>query len=361
MGNVSNLDDLKNFYRTGGAAATQSEPVKEEAVKVEPVKVEAEKPQGESEAQGGSESETDTVSDEGSNEEDIANKKREKIQDESKHLLKQLKLSVSAHSEIGGRDSQEDFYSYGSVGGNSVYCGVYDGHNGPDAARFAGLKMHKRISEQFDDKNWSEIETIMRNSFVKIDEQFRETAASDGATATVVLINEKYETIVSNVGDSHCVWVKNAKRAAKHEGEASDEHVKVLTKEHKPSDPDEAKRIKKAGHDVENVVDLIDGKRVKTARVDGELAVSRALGDDSFKDTELEPENNAVSAVPSSTVIQFDRDDCLVIASDGLWDVLKPNELIRFVNAKNSAEKLVKLAIERGSQDNVTVIVVRRK
>ena len=60
---------------------------------------------------------------------------------------------------------------------------------------------------------------------------------------------------------------------------------------------------------------------VSDNRVDGNLALSRALGDFQFKDAEhLSPENQAV---PDITVRERTKDDMFImVACDGIWDCL---------------------------------------
>lgn len=116
-------------------------------------------------------------------------------------------------------------------------------------------------------------------------------------------------------------------------------------------------------------------------RVLGVLAMSRSIGDRYLKPY--------IIPVPEVTVVARARDDeCLVLASDGLWDVLSNEEVcdaarkrILLWHKKNAtaavargsdggspdpaaqaaAEYLSKLALQKGSKDNITVLVVDLK
>ena len=77
----------------------------------------------------------------------------------------------------------------------------------------------------------------------------------------------------ANAGDSRSVM---SKRGQAHE----------LSEDHKPDLPLERSRILASGHNVE------DG------RVDGIIAISRAIGDWEYKDPKLTPEKMAVSGMP---------------------------------------------------------------
>ena len=96
------------------------------------------------------------------------------------------------------------------------------------------------------------------------------------------------------------------------------------------------------------------------ARVNGVLAVSRAFGNRSLRSV-IRPD-----AELSSRDLQKD-DDYLVIASDGLWDMLRNKDVCDIVYAQASrgegpqqiSDELVQAALSRGSMDNTTCIVVR--
>uniref|UniRef100_A0A0W0FGS3 PPM-type phosphatase domain-containing protein n=2 Tax=Moniliophthora roreri TaxID=221103 RepID=A0A0W0FGS3_MONRR len=119
-----------------------------------------------------------------------------------------------------------------------------------------------------------------------------------------------------------------------------------LTYDHKGSDKQEAKRITDAGG------------FVMSGRVNGVLAVTRSLGDSSMKDF--------VVGAPYTTETELcDEDECLILACDGLWDVINDQaavDLVRDIeDAQVASQKLLKYALSHHTTDNVTVIVVRFK
>ncbi|KAI1620151.1 protein phosphatase [Exophiala viscosa] len=136
----------------------------------------------------------------------------------------------------------------------------------------------------------------------------------------------------ANVGDARIVLCRNGKALR-------------LSYDHKGMDENEGKRISKAGGLILN------------NRVNGVLAVTRALGDSYLKDL--------VTGHPytTETVIQPDQDEFLILACDGLWDVCSDQEavdLIRHVQDPQQASKmLVEHALARFSTDNLSVMVVR--
>jgi protein phosphatase PTC1 len=119
-----------------------------------------------------------------------------------------------------------------------------------------------------------------------------------------------------------------------------------LTYDHKGSDKQEAKRITDAGG------------FVMSGRVNGVLAVTRSLGDSSMKEF--------VVGAPYTTETELcDEDEFLILACDGLWDVMGDQaaiDLVRDVDdAQQASQKLLKHALSHHTTDNVTILVVRFK
>jgi len=126
-----------------------------------------------------------------------------------------------------------------------------------------------------------------------------------------------------------------------------------LTTPHKANDPEERQRI------------LNLGGHVFFGRVFGTLAVSRSFGDSRYKKPKTS--QNFVTWEPAITTKELNPSHrALVLACDGLWDVLSHNEVAESVvrgvnNGKNSqqiSEELVNIALEKYTEDNVTVVTV---
>jgi len=118
-----------------------------------------------------------------------------------------------------------------------------------------------------------------------------------GCTATVILVT-KTEIICANAGDSRTVLCKSGR-------------AKDLSEDHKPENAGEMARIQRSGGFVE------DG------RVNGMLALSRALGDFEYKNNkQLSAKEQAVSAFPDVSIEPIDRNvQFVLLACDGIWDV----------------------------------------
>ncbi|KAG2436735.1 hypothetical protein HXX76_006259 [Chlamydomonas incerta] len=190
------------------------------------------------------------------------------------------------------------------------------------------------------------LEEALKEAFLKTDAEFANDgcAAMVGSTALVALVGTR-KVWLANCGDSRAVLCRNGKAIQ-------------LTDDHKPEREDEAERVEKAGGQVL----FWNGHRVM-----GVLAMSRAIGDHGLRPYIIpEPE--------VSVVCRTDDDDFLLLASDGLWDVMANQEAtnlcIRCIKrarekgaSRNAAVRiaasvLTKAAIDRGSKDNVTVVIV---
>ena len=133
-------------------------------------------------------------------------------------------------------------------------------------------------------------------------------AAEAGTTACVVFITSS-QIYCANSGDSRAVLCSNRKAIG-------------LSEDHKPTNPGEKLRITKAGH------------FVNEERVDGELALSRALGDHQFKDKpQLPAEQQAVTPFPDVSIRQRSgQDNFIIVACDGIWDVLNNDQCVAKLN-----------------------------
>lgn len=190
------------------------------------------------------------------------------------------------------------------------FFAVYDGHGGKRAAVFAGENLHNivAIQDAFTAKNYP---LALKDGFLSTDRSLladREFEQDpSGCTATTALVTDN-KIFVANSGDSRTVLgVKGI--------------AKPLSFDHKPQNEGEKARICAAGGFVE------DG------RVNGNLALSRAIGDFEFKRSPtLPPEEQVVTVCPD--IMEHDitpDDEFLVLACDGIWDCLDSQAVVEFV------------------------------
>ncbi|KAM0906178.1 hypothetical protein ACQ4PT_016873 [Festuca glaucescens] len=249
------------------------------------------------------------------------------------------KLSCGYSSFKGRRPTMEDRYDvkFANIDGQTVSLfGVFDGHAGALAAEY--LKEHLLDNVMKHPQFLENPKLALKTTFLKTDADFLESVSipyrQDGSTAlTAVLAGD--QLYVANVGDSHAIALKGGKAIP-------------LSDDHKPNRKDEQTRIEDAGGSVS-----YDGY---TWRVDGILAMSRAFGNRALK--------KYVIAEPDIQEAEVNSDfEYLVLATDGLWDVVRNEDIISLMRATEGTEaaalKLTELAHSRHSSDNITCIVVQ--
>ena len=263
-------------------------------------------------------------------------------------------MSVYVSSIKGRRDKNEDEHDIiiNSNGSNKQlknidFYAVYDGHGGNEVSTY--LKNH--LSKHFTKKNLTY--PLSQKCVIKIYDRLQKSlsnykfayrAGSTGLVVIVFWLNGKKSLSIFNNGDCRCVICRK--------------NIAIpLTKDHKPHWPEELYRI-----------EGVDGEKIDWSgydpRING-LSVSRSFGD-----LDSVPE---VTHRPQFYGYMLGKDDkFIIIACDGLWDVLSNSDACNFVllhcydktlkiriNKKTSiSQKLAEYAIKRGSMDNITVIVV---
>jgi len=201
---------------------------------------------------------------------------------------------------------------------NSFFA-VYDGHGGSTVAKFAGNNVHKRLlaEEAYREKRYEE---AMKKAFLGTDEDLladpAHTRDPSGCTAVAALLTHDKKIYVANAGDSRSVI------------SVKGEH-KPLSFDHKPTNDSERARIIGAGGYIEY------------GRVNGNLALSRALGDFEFKKNySLIPQKQVITSDPDVTVHEItNEDEFLVLACDGIWDCLTSQQVVDFIRLKVSEGK----------------------
>ncbi len=252
-------------------------------------------------------------------------------------------MDISVHSEKGTRDYQEDTtWVYSKDGKIPVMFAVYDGHGGDEVSNLLKAEFAAQVVHEL--KTNPDVEDALDDAFILYDQYLSKQSLRSGSTA-IVVIKIGANLWFANLGDSRAILIRNGK-------------VVHQTKDHKPNDPEERARVEKAGGIV------APHPRGGPPRVNGQIAVSRAFGDMEFKMTDKSSEYNGedgfVSAVPDVTSHNVLAGDRLVVASDGLWDVFTPQEVAQQSQQSQAVKAitLVRMALAKGSRDNVSAIVV---
>ncbi|KAL5743245.1 hypothetical protein ACOSQ2_026361 [Xanthoceras sorbifolium] len=223
--------------------------------------------------------------------------------------------------------------------------GIFDGHRGSAAAEFAARALPGFLQNL--SSTSSPVDALLE-AFVRTDAVFRNELDSyrkskrviqkdwhPGCTAVAALIIRN-RLFVANAGDCRVIVCRGG-------------HPYALSRDHVASCPEERERVVNAGGQVKWQVDTW---RVGPAA----LQVTRSIGDDDLKP--------AVTAEPEITeTVLSSEDEFLIMASDGLWDVVSNEEAVNIIRDTVKepgmcSKRLATEAAERGSKDNITVIVV---
>jgi protein phosphatase PTC1 len=240
------------------------------------------------------------------------------------------------------RSTMEDAHivadGFGGVPTQGLF-GVFDGHGGRGVVDYLSAHFARNLQTELEfEPEQRSVEECLMSTYLYTDVQTHHQGLSvSGSTAVTCLVRDEPRGRLlysANVGDSRAVLCREGGRAER------------LSYDHKASDPVESKRVEDAGG-------FILRKRVL-----GILSVSRSFGDHAMK--------KFVLARPHITATLLQPDDSfLVLACDGVWDVLSDQEgvdLVRDALAKGAAEHVAQLlvaeAIERGSSDNVTALII---
>ena len=293
------------------------------------------------------------------------------------------------------------------------YAGLFDGHGGIEISEYAKQELYgiiefkilnqyhdlesQLVSYQLESSQCVEFEELLKSSFIELDQKIKDTL-SRGCTASICLLinNNLY---LAHAGDSRMIVSKNKK-------------LDFATTDHKPNNPVELERILREGGSVwcngtimpnDDIIKYAVIPGGKQAWRIGPLGISRSIGDytdqnmidavynchehcrDRLKDeyvrnnirmTEFSRDNFQLtedgrmigfSCIPDVKKIEIDSSyDFIILASDGLWDVISNEEAIEFVqrslddgrDVQEITDKLVKKAQIIGSDDDITVTIV---
>lgn len=255
-------------------------------------------------------------------------------QPEKKETLSEAKtkvcLSWALFERQGIRPTMEDAYTQGIVQldeqQEAHYFGLFDGHGGSNAADYAAEHAVCHFQEAYQEEvkkspNNAILKTALHNSYLRLDKEIQGKFNHAGTTALTALI-DKDKLILCWTGDSRAV-------VANKDGE-----IKARTIDHSPNKFEEKQRILKAGEKISTT----QGAFGPVYRVGG-LAMSRSLGDADVKAT---TKKGAIIPEPEFVQTTVEKGDVIILACDGLWDVMPNEQAVEFVHvqAKETAEKL---------------------
>lgn len=265
------------------------------------------------------------------------------------------------------RAYNEDTIQVTKLDNDINFFAIYDGHGGNSCSNYLKDNLHLSI------KNFSasELEKRIREAddyFISTKAQniSKNTIIDQSGSCAIIVCIQAHKCIFANVGDSKAFIVRNNK-------------VYFSTKEHKPKEEKERKRIISNGGNIYFTPFVTpiyqNGKAIHPPwRVyPGQLSVSRTIGDASAKLERFGGKKGVVISTPEIREIDLDEDcNYIVMCCDGVFDVMNEDDIIQCVNeakrrksnencniiCAEAANLIIKCAMKRESFDNLSCIVI---
>mmetsp|Transcript_116510 Transcript_116510/g.228605 ORF Transcript_116510/g.228605 Transcript_116510/m.228605 type:complete len:333 (-) Transcript_116510:50-1048(-) len=248
---------------------------------------------------------------------------------------------------------------------------VLDGHRGVEASAF-GADILPREFDIAAKSGRLPSNGQIQQKFRTVDNRLRKhlkdkgtSGGQCGSTVVGALVvregNGSYSAKVINCGDSRGIIIKDPENQQNEPNNGQSPAV-FQTVDHKPDHPEEKKRVRAAGGVI---------SKGRCPRIDGKLAVSRSIGDFDFKaDKGKQAAQQKVSCEPDVyEVTGLQPGTFFLLACDGVWDVMTSemvasmvHELIKSdpqADIGNIASLIVRECFNRGSSDNLTVLIAR--
>ncbi|CAF0767470.1 unnamed protein product [Adineta steineri] len=262
----------------------------------------------------------------------------------------------------GWRQSNEDFHKHlVPIDQQSwklwSYFAIFDGHNGVDTAKNAANLLDKHLIDALNEitKNSSDecihsseldlnkVIHIIKHTLLQLDKELAGLVKDQSGSVCIASLIGPENIYLINVGDSRAIIISD------------DGHILEFTKDHKPNVQKEKERICKAGGRVTEYEDDV-------ARVEDQLAVSRALGDYAI-------DKHLIPASPD--IIQCQKSPkskaaYIILACDGIWDVMSNEEVAQFLikrisntSLQDIASQLLDHCLKLETMDNMSIYIVK--
>ncbi|KAF3705905.1 Protein phosphatase 1B [Channa argus] len=263
-------------------------------------------------------------------------------------------MTYALGSMQGWRANMEDFHNCVPqlsvhLAGWSFFA-VFDGHAGSTVAQYCSQHLLGHILATGGigpEDDPQRVKGAIIQGFLQTDKHLHSVARREGwergGTTVVATLISPYCIYFANCGDSRAMLCRSGQ-------------VCFSTEDHKPYNPLEKERIESAGG------------TVSVQRINGSLAVSRALGDFSYKGAENRtPSEQMVSPEPEVCVVERSlADEFLVLACDGVWDTISNEDLCAFIHnrlhvcndLRDVCSQVIDLCLYKGSLDNISIILL---
>jgi len=231
--------------------------------------------------------------------------------------------------------------SLNSLGVQTHFFGIYDGHRNSYVSEFLQKNLHNVV--QSSSKILSQPQNAIKEAFCKIDKEVLKNQESlniqGGSTALLGYINSN-SLYLANVGDSKAIVIRDGVPV-------------TLNVEHRANNEDERKSVENRGGFI------FEKKGLKTSRflVQGALELTRSIGDSNYKEF--------ITCEPDVYEYNLDsKDQYIIMASDGFWNEMNEEETVKLINNNKKSQSLSKALVAEAMKkrtynvDNISLIVV---
>lgn len=242
-----------------------------------------------------------------------------------KRKTMRVSIDVKSYKAQGPRATMEDVSCIKTLDGGRIFMGVFDGHGGIEVAQMCADNAPGMMNDLM--KVNPDMSECLRLLYKRLDDKALECGTHVGCTAAIAVITQD-RVWFSNAGDAMIAMkLRNG-------------NATFVSENHKVEN--EKERIQRLG----GLVTYYDG----CARIYGSLNIARSIGDHSLKAfVWSDPYVTATSCLKSNI-------EWILMASDGLWDVLEPNDVEEYLQESSSLNKLANDCYRRGSMDNIAII-----
>ena len=267
-------------------------------------------------------------------------------------------VAAGAASLQGQRESQEDAHYAAPLGPSFDLYAVFDGHGGDRASHFCAKELPAALKPLLEkEPDCKRPLECLGRALRMLESRFLEIAKGedllDGTTACVVLLGEEL-LLHANIGDSEAVLSH------------ATEGVVALSEVHNAArNEQEAARVLESGGKLfmQRLCHPVLAPRFCS------IAVTRSIGDVLFKDQEF-CRGRPITLLSEPFLSQRKRspeDEFLIIGCDGVWDTLSHKQAVDIVrdafskglSADQAAQLVSNAALEAGSQDNISAVIVQ--
>ena len=304
-------------------------------------------------------------------------KEKEQSQEKPKPVYKKIKdLHIFTHVGFDGEqdkeNNQDNYFIQKNFAGHKdyIYMSVCDGHgvNGHHVSSFIKTILPVDMSENLKHRNilteTEKTHEIIKETFIIANDKLVENQNIDSifsGTTCVSVIYTPEKLICPNIGDSRAVL-------ARYDSDKKKYIAIELTRDHKPTEIDERKRIIENDGRIQPFFEdgeFVGPERIwiKEEEVPG-LAMTRSFGDRVAA---------TVGVISEPEIKEFDldvNDKFMIIASDGIWEFISSQECVDMVSSfyeKNDIKGCCQFLYDDSSQrwlkeeeviDDTTIILV---